>query len=435
MNTTLRNMMMGLVLTGSLILASPSSAQRRSSSNNNGNSSATRTESRQSVARESRSASSDNRQRSAVTRTESRQSSATRDTRSSSSDNRQRDRVSTGSSSRSSQGMSNGRTRPETGSTVTRRESTTTRGTTGNIGGNNNGGNRPSGNGGNYGNNNGGNRPSGNGGNYGNNNGGNRPGGNGGNYGNNNGGNRPGGNGGNYGNNNGGNRPGNGGNYGNNRPGNGGNYGNNRPGNGGNYGNHRPDNRGGNMRPDGNRGHNAYRDHYSWNYRNNNWSRPLPPPARQHRPAPYRFARPHIPATWRPFHGAPVIDRILGLTFGTLFNASLNYLYTNGYNIDGYDDGVVYLRDVNMLNLNWADVMLCYDEAGRLYNAQFIHSSYYNDRSRYNRLYNDLCAAYGSPVDYDSQGVTWFGGNRVGYVTLSMNCTGNRYYTNLYVGN
>ena len=235
------------------------------------------------------------------------------------------------------------------------------------------------------------------------------------------------GNGGNYGDNH--NRPGNNGNHKGNNGHHNGNY-DNRHGNNGNHnGNHGYDHR-----PDRNRGHNAYRDHYSWNHAHNDWSRPLPPPARAYRPAPYHYHRPVIPAHWRPYYGAPVIDRILGITFGTMFNASLSYLYTNGYNIDGYDKGVVYLRNVHMMSLTWPDVMLCYDNYGRLINAQFIHSSYYNDRSRYNRLYHDLCAAYGTPIEIDGGGITWFGGNRVGYVTLSMSCTGNRYYTNLYIG-
>lgn len=333
--------------------------------------------------------------------------------------------------------MNSGRTRPDHESMTSRHQATAPKdnSTRPSGGGNHNGNSGNSGNGGNYGN----------GGNHGNHNG------NSGNYGNdrdrNNGGNRNGGN--SYGNdsrrpNGGGNYNGNGGNH---RPSDNGNYGHNdrdRNRGGGNYGHNDRDrdrdrdrgghNYGHNDR-DRNRGHNAYRDHYSWNYHHNNWSSPLPPPARMHRPAPYRHHRPHIPVGWRPYYGAPLIDRILGITFGTLFDASLNYLYTNGYNIDGYDNGVVYLRNVNMLNLPWADVMLCYDDYGRLYNAQFIHSSYYNDRSRYNRLYNDLCAVYGSPIDCDGDGVTWFGGNSTGYVTLSMNCTGSRYYTNLYIGN
>ncbi|MBQ0121426.1 MAG: hypothetical protein KBT13_09985 [Bacteroidales bacterium] len=210
------------------------------------------------------------------------------------------------------------------------------------------------------------------------------------------------------------------------------NRGNNRD-NYGNRNNH--DNYSSHYRDDRNRGHNAYRDHYSWNHAHNDWSRPLPPPARMYRPAPYRYHRPHIPVGYRPYYGAPVIDRILGITFGATFNVSLNYLYTNGYIIDGYDNNVVYLRDVNMLNLPWADVMLCYDEYGRLTNAQFIHSSYYNDRSRYNRIYHDLCAVYGTPIEIDNRGVTWFGGNNTGYVTLEISCTGSRYYTNLFIGN
>ena len=225
------------------------------------------------------------------------------------------------------------------------------------------------------------------------------------------------------------------GNRGNNRD----NYGNRDNHNRDNYSNHgnrnNHDNYSNHYRDDRNRGHNAYRDHYSWNHAHNDWSRPLPPPARMYRPAPYRYHRPHIPVGYRPYYGAPVIDRILGITFGATFNVSLNYLYTNGYIIDGYDNNVVYLRDVNMLNLPWADVMLCYDEYGRLMNAQFIHSSYYNDRSRYNRLYHDLCAVYGTPIEIDNRGVTWFGGNNTGYVTLEISCTGSRYYTNLFIGN
>lgn len=117
-----------------------------------------------------------------------------------------------------------------------------------------------------------------------------------------------------------------------------------------------------------------------------------------------------------------------------MFDVSLNYLYTNGYYIDGYENGVVYLRNVNMMNLEWDDVMLCYDDYNRLINGQFIYSSYYNDRSRYNRLYNELCASYGSPIDFDGRGYTWFGGNSVGYVTLSISSSGSRFYTNLYIG-
>ena len=228
------------------------------------------------------------------------------------------------------------------------------------------------------------------------------------------------------------------------------NRGNNRDYNRGNNGYNRDSNRGNNGYNRGNghassynygdRGHNAYRERYSWNHAHSDWSwsRPCPPPHRVWRPAPYYHVieyRPVCPVSYRPLYSAPCIDRVLGITFGTTFNVSMSFLYTNGYNIDGYENNVVYLRSVNMLNLLWPDVMLIYNDNGMLANAQFIHSSYYNDRSRFNRLYNDLCASYGSPIEYGGGGYTWFGGNRVGYVTLTLTNDNSRYYTNLYIGN
>ena len=186
--------------------------------------------------------------------------------------------------------------------------------------------------------------------------------------------------------------------------------------------------------PVANPNNNPYRHDFRNNYDRGNWSRPLPPPTRPYRPAPIRYTRPVIPAHYRPYAGAPVIDRILGISFGSLFDISLNYLYTNNYYIDGYDSDVIYLRDVRMLNLLWPDVMLCYDSYGRLANAQFIISTGYADRSRYNRLYHDLCAVYGPPISVDVNGATWFGGNTTGYVTLTAAMNGARFYTTLYVG-
>ena len=211
--------------------------------------------------------------------------------------------------------------------------------------------------------------------------------------------------------------------------------------NNGNGGNSNLSDRGG-KRPSGNGtrppvanpNNNPYRHDFRNNYDRGNWSRPLPPPTRPYRPAPIRYTRPVIPAHYRPYAGAPVIDRILGINFGSLFDISLNYLYTNNYYIDGYDRDIIYLRDVRMLNLLWPDVMLCYDSYGRLANAQFIISTGYADRSRYNRLYHDLCAVYGPPISVDVNGATWFGGNTTGYVTLTAAMNGARFYTTLYVG-
>lgn len=208
---------------------------------------------------------------------------------------------------------------------------------------------------------------------------------------------------------------------------------------------------GGGRRPGvDNSNHNAASSHYELtnhrnystynnNYRHNDWSRPLPPPARQYRPAVRIITRPVMPTGFVIYNRAPRINTILGLSFGSYYNSSLNYLFTMGYDIDGYNRDVIYLRDVPMLRFTWADVMLSYDTYGRLYNAQFAHSTSYRDRSRFNRLYHDLYATYGTPVAthitaYEAS-VTWFGGNAEGYVTLEFGTdTYGRYFTMVTVG-
>ncbi|MBQ4007165.1 MAG: hypothetical protein II603_01375, partial [Muribaculaceae bacterium] len=203
-----------------------------------------------------------------------------------------------------------------------------------------------------------------------------------------------------------GNRPGRGGND-RDRDNRGGNYGN-RPGRGGNsnhdgHGNHfnRPDNRGGNhggkdrpggfnARPDnrphherpgggdpnrfsryhqyryhdGFRPHGPHHDRFYDHYRYG-WNRPIMPPVRPYRHTIWYY-RPTIPYGFRPYRNAPIVDGILGLFFGTLYDASLDYLYYNGFAIDGYYDNIVYLRDVPLFDYEWPDVMLRYDDYNQL---------------------------------------------------------------------
>jgi hypothetical protein len=183
-------------------------------------------------------------------------------------------------------------------------------------------------------------------------------------------------------------------------------------------------------------GSHHYRNDFHHNYTNHSWSwsRPLPPPARPYRPAPLVWYRPVIPVGWHPYAGAPIIDRILGITFGTLFDSSLDYLYYNGYEIDGYADHIIYLRDVPLLNYIWDDVMLSYDSYDRLVNAQFIFQTGHYSRHRYDRVYRNLCRVYGQPVASTSEGISWYGGNSTGWVTLSMQNNLGRYYTILSIG-
>ena len=219
-------------------------------------------------------------------------------------------------------------------------------------------------------------------------------------------------------------------------------------GNGGNHdGNGHSGNHGGNHGGNGHSGNHGYNNnnhfdynghHYnhefSWNYSHHNWSRPLPPPERPYRPMYRTWYRPVIPVGWYPYAGAPVIDRILGLTFGTLFDSSLDYLYFNGYEIDGYADHIIYLREVSLLNLLWDDVMLSYDSYDRLVNAQFVYHSAYNDRGRYERVYRKLCRIYGTPFSNTDGSFSWYGGNSTGWVTLAMYNDLGHYYTTVSIG-
>ena len=176
-----------------------------------------------------------------------------------------------------------------------------------------------------------------------------------------------------------------------------------------------------------------YRDEFRMNHMHHDWTRPLPPPARPYRPAPWVWVRPTIPVGWHPYVGTPVIDRILGLAFGSLYDVSLDYLYYSGYYIDGYADGIIYLRDVPMLNLYWPDVMLNY-EYNKLVNAQFVYHNSYYSTSRFDKVYRSLSRVYGAPVYRDGMTASWFGGNSTGYVTLSLVNSCGDYYTTLSIG-
>ena len=234
-----------------------------------------------------------------------------------------------------------------------------------------------------------------------------------------------------------GNRPDN-----NNRPG--GNI-SNRPGggNGGNVGAGRPGNRPGYHIGGGNKHHGGVvhaPDHHGViHHRPSSWHTPVAPPHRSFRPVHYHICRPVPPPGFRPWHRAPIISGILGLTFGTAYYSSLDYLFTRGYEIDGYYNGVVYLRNIQELNCFWPDVMLNYGSRNALSSAEFHYSTSYDDLGRFNRLYSDLCARYGQPVTYaeDSQGIrsTWYGGNARGFVSLEYYYNRGRYYTTLSYGN
>ena len=222
-----------------------------------------------------------------------------------------------------------------------------------------------------------------------------------------------------------------------NRPGKrpGDNYGDhNRPGN--NYGNH------GHGYYDRYRYHHGYRprdgrrDHMFVRY-SHGWARPWRPAPRPWHHSMWWYRRPVIPVGFTPLSGCPIIDGIIGLYFGTAYDASLNFLYYNGYNIGGYYNNVIYLNDVDLYGYRWPGVMLNYDPVTGLNYAQFSYYTTYSDPYRYNRLYRSLCDAYGRPVQVVSGSypqVTWLGGDGRGYVTLSQNFTNGRFFTAISFG-
>ncbi|WP_289639031.1 hypothetical protein [uncultured Muribaculum sp.] len=281
-------------------------------------------------------------------------------------------------------------------------------------------------------------RPSNSSGRPGNNNNGHRPGNNGGNNGHRPGNNNPG----RPGNNNNGRRPGNNGGSNGHRPG------NNNPGRPGNNNNgHRPGNNGHNPGRPGHGGYNPGRPHRpGGDYRPNRPNRPhrptvIVPPHRPHRPPMRPWSRPVPPPSWRPRPAAPVIASILGITFGTAINMSLDYLINRGYTIDGYGNDAVYLRDVNEMSYYWPDATLYYG-AGGLARSEFLYSTSYPDPMRYNSLYTRFNRTYGPPINIVRTGgvlsATWFAPNR-GYVTIdyrSQYSLGGdlRYFTTLTFG-
>lgn len=253
------------------------------------------------------------------------------------------------------------------------------------------------------------------------------------------------------------NRPG----SGNNRPNHGWPGDNNRPDRPGNQGgNHqfRPGRPGGNGRPEQGRppvgnhrpGENPSspgRPHTRPGFGAN---RPMPsrpphltPPPRPHRPYMPQYHRPMPPRAWRPYAGCPVVRGILGLSFGTALNVSLNYLYSSGYNVIGYGNGNVFLTDVSALNYIWPDATLYYGPNGGLDYSQFYYSTPYYDMARYNSLYGNFVANYGAPVNLVNSGgritATWFGAGN-GYITLEFGPRviaggGSRFFTTLTFGN
>lgn len=195
--------------------------------------------------------------------------------------------------------------------------------------------------------------------------------------------------------------------------------------------------------------YNTYRYNSSWrprfdgdpffnHYRYNSWSwsNPIRPSVRQYRPSTLWFYRPTVTINVSHYSSYPTIAGVLGLRWGTSFTNSLNYLYYNGYYIDGFMDNIVYLTDVQLFDLDWDDVMIRFDRHNNLDYVEFSYWTPTYDTDRFFWLYNELCSIYGRPVSYTNSMFSWYGGSGVGFVNLGLEYTSNNVcYTVLAFGN
>ena len=181
-------------------------------------------------------------------------------------------------------------------------------------------------------------------------------------------------------------------------------------------------------RHDGDRFFNSFR-YNSWS-----WSKPIRPSVRPWRPTTMWIYRPIVTVNVSRYYGYPTIGGVLGLTWGTSFGNALNYLYFNGYYIDGYMDNIVYLTDVELLEYGWDDVMMQFDGNNNLDYVEFVYTSDDYDTSRFFSLYNELCSIYGSPVSFTNNMYSWYGGDGIGFVNLGFERTYDYSYTVLAFG-
>lgn len=180
------------------------------------------------------------------------------------------------------------------------------------------------------------------------------------------------------------------------------------------------------------------RDRFFNSFRYNSWSwtNPIRPSVRQWRPSTMWVYRPIVTVNVNRYSSYPTIAGVLGLSWGTSFINAMNYLYYNGYYIDGYENSILYLTDVELLDYDWYDVMLQFDGNDNLDYVEFASWTTTYDTSRFFSLYNYLCSIYGTPVSYANSMYSWYGGDGIGYVNLGYetSTTADVFYTVLAFG-
>ena len=172
----------------------------------------------------------------------------------------------------------------------------------------------------------------------------------------------------------------------------------------------------------------------SFRYNSWSWTRPIRPSVRLWRPSTIWVYRPIVTININRYSSYPTIAGVLGLRWGTSFGNALNYLYYNGYYIDGFENSIVYLTDVELMDYDWDDVMLQFDGNDNLDYVEFAYWTPSYDTSRFFGLYNYLCSIYGSPVSFNNSMYSWYGGDGIGFVNLGYQNGGDIFYTVLAFG-
>ncbi|MDE6108959.1 MAG: hypothetical protein K2F72_01575, partial [Muribaculaceae bacterium] len=129
------------------------------------------------------------------------------------------------------------------------------------------------------------------------------------------------------------------------------------------------------------------------------------------------------PPAWRPAPHWRPIRSVLGVAFGTALGMSINYLVNGGYTVSGYDNNMVYLSNVSMLNYIWPAANMYYNAGGGLAGSQFVYYTPRRNMKRYNAVYRDLVRTYGSPYSVQNlagggRAATWWGTDGQ-YITLN----------------
>ena len=172
----------------------------------------------------------------------------------------------------------------------------------------------------------------------------------------------------------------------------------------------------------------------SFRYNSWSWSNPILPSVRRWRPTTMWVYRPIVTVNVTRYNSYPTIAGVLGLSWGTSMRNALNYLYYNGYYIDGYMDNIVYLTDIELLDYGWDDAMLQFDGNDNLDYVEFASWTSSYDTSRFFSLYNYLTSIYGTPVSFANSMYSWYGGDGIGYVNLGYQTGNDVFYTVLAFG-